>query len=227
MALTSTISAQQSVAVAASLDTQSILYTAVEPGSKGNNINVTHVNPGQPNQSLRVLVSDNSQSIFFYLATNALSAVTTTASELLAAVQKSVDATRLVTVALSGSGATVQAASTQLYFSSGANQGQQPNGATTFVLVITNSGAATTLSGIKPRAVRTGQTVPLSTKDSSLQDQSIFADNVIPASGTLTIRFQGTFYEPGSYDVECSAQSPGVANFSAASPVTVQVSKVY
>lgn len=73
-----------------------LLYTAQLPGSAGNNIRIKHVQAGI-STSLSVSVSTN--DITVNLATNGSGVATSTAAQVLAAVQASTPASALVTVA--------------------------------------------------------------------------------------------------------------------------------
>lgn len=116
-------------------------YTAVANGTAGNSVTVAYVDPGAANQSLSVSVSGT--AITVNLATNGGSAITSTGSLILAAIQASAAASALVTVALApantGAGVVIAIAATAL---SGATAGGfllQPGG----YLLLSQSEAST------------------------------------------------------------------------------------
>lgn len=82
-----------------------LTYTARNKGRAGNDISVTHVNPGAASQPLTVSVSG--KDITISLATNGASAITSTALTVAAAVAANVAANDLVTVAVEGAGTGV------------------------------------------------------------------------------------------------------------------------
>lgn len=98
----------------ASLVEQDITYTAVTAGAGGNSITITYVNPGTTNQGLSVGVVGN--AITVNLATNSVPALTSTATQIQAAVAAYPAAAALVTGVVTGTGSTVEtaAASTPL-----------------------------------------------------------------------------------------------------------------
>lgn len=98
-----------------------LTYTAREYGIGGNDITVTYRNPGANDASLRVEVVG--KSIIVHLATGEAGAITSTAAEILAAIEATNAANELVTVAImdadgggsdDGSGVVTAMASTPL-----------------------------------------------------------------------------------------------------------------
>ncbi|HXI15424.1 MAG TPA: capsid cement protein [Chloroflexota bacterium] len=87
-----------------------IRWTARDPGAAGNGISVRLVNPGAASQALSVVVAGN--DIVINLATDAASALTSTATLVMAAIAASAAANAFVTVANEGAstGAGVVAA---------------------------------------------------------------------------------------------------------------------
>lgn len=75
-----------------------VTLTARSAGAAGNSITLTLTNPGAPNQTLQISVV--SLAITASLATNGASALTTTASQLVTALQASSPAMALVSAAL-------------------------------------------------------------------------------------------------------------------------------
>lgn len=75
-----------------------LVFTAVKVGTVGNAITVAYVDPGAASQALGVVVAGN--AITVNLATDAGSLITSTASEILAALEASAAAMALISVAL-------------------------------------------------------------------------------------------------------------------------------
>lgn len=82
-------------------DDNALTFTAVEYGTVGNNISVTYADPGANDAALSVVVAG--PSIVVNLATDEAGDITSTAAEVLAAVGASLEASRLVTVAIQAS----------------------------------------------------------------------------------------------------------------------------
>ncbi|QTP60935.1 phage tail protein [Billgrantia antri] len=74
-----------------------ILYTAVEAGTAGNNVRVRYLDPGSASATLAVTVEGNDISIA--LATDVEGAVSSTAADIVTAVNGSAEASALVTAA--------------------------------------------------------------------------------------------------------------------------------
>lgn len=77
-----------------------LVFTARDPGSKGNGITVAYVDPGAASQSLAVTVSGSAISVS--LATNAGSAITSTAAQVKTAIEALFNADRLVVISNAG-----------------------------------------------------------------------------------------------------------------------------
>ena len=75
-------------------------FVADTNGTEGANISVTYVDPGAISQSLSVAVAGN--DITVSLATDGAGAITSTASDIMAAINADTDASALVTASLSG-----------------------------------------------------------------------------------------------------------------------------
>lgn len=75
-----------------------LVFTAVEPGADGNNITVALTDPSGNDQALAITVTDT--DIVVSLATGPAGAITTTASQLLAALNADEDAAALITTTL-------------------------------------------------------------------------------------------------------------------------------
>lgn len=97
------------VAASATFDmtaaTSDLTYTAVQAGTDGNYINITHVDPGAASRALSVSV--NVKTITVSLATNGAGAITSTAAEVKAAVNAHAQASLLVTAEDEGAGSGV------------------------------------------------------------------------------------------------------------------------
>lgn len=82
-----------------------LTYTAVNHGTEGNSITVTHVNPSAANRALTIVTSGN--DITIYLATNGSSVITSTAALVKAAINADPYASLLVTCEDESSGTGV------------------------------------------------------------------------------------------------------------------------
>lgn len=93
--------------VFASLIMQDLTYTSKE--YSGNYIRVRYVDPGSPSQSISVSVTSN-YDITVNLATDGGSAITSTATQIKAAIEANTPANALVLITISGTGANIQTA---------------------------------------------------------------------------------------------------------------------
>lgn len=100
-----------STAVAAELEVQDLTYTAVQAGVFGNSITITYLDPGGNDEALDVSVVGT--DIVVSLATGGAGAITSTANDILAAIEASAEASELVTVAVTGTGTDVQTAAAE------------------------------------------------------------------------------------------------------------------
>lgn len=116
-------------------DENGLTYTAKEYGAGGNDIAVTYVDPAAASQSLSVSVTG--KSIVVSLATNGGSTITSTAAQVLAAINASGPASELVSVAImaadtggadDGSGVVTAMAATSLAGGAGTGIGQAKPG---------------------------------------------------------------------------------------------------
>lgn len=96
----------------ATLVNQAITYSAVAFGAAGNAVTIALLDPGLPSQALSVTVSGSAISV--HLATDGGSLITSTATDVVAAIQASAAASALVTVSGSGLTALVALAATHL-----------------------------------------------------------------------------------------------------------------
>jgi hypothetical protein len=94
-------------------------YTAKEYGTDGNDISVTHVDPGGNSKSLVVTV--DGKDITISLATDGSGTITTTCNELKAAVDAHEGASALVDIAVEGTGEGVVEAKAKASLTGGVN----------------------------------------------------------------------------------------------------------
>ena len=102
-------------------DNNDLTFTAVVPGAAGNQLEVAYVDPSGNNQTLAVTVADGVISVS--LATGAGGAITSTANDILAAVNADATAGTLVTASLKtgNTGAGVVTAMSATNLSGGSN----------------------------------------------------------------------------------------------------------
>jgi hypothetical protein len=106
--------------IAATLTIADITYTAVNSiFFSGNSVSVAYTNPGAANSALAVTVSGNAISVS--LATNGSSAITSTATQIQAAIAAYPAAAALVTAAITGTGSNIQTAHTAANLAGGAD----------------------------------------------------------------------------------------------------------
>ncbi len=221
MALTATLSIEAPLAVVASNSFQSVSYEAVDAGAAGNSISIELVDPDDTDQDLVISVEDNAISVS--LATDEDGVITTDSDELAAALNDDEDASALIE-ATADVANVVQAPQDPTYLVGGEDQAPPANQAVRFVLTVSNSGAATTLSNIKPIAKNVDADQALMRMSWSAEDQSNFFNAVLPASGSLVVKFQANFHVPGDYSVDCVCSSPGVPDFKVTTPVEIVIS---
>jgi hypothetical protein len=89
--------AQAAVTINPTGDDNALVYTAVQYGARGNLISIAYVNPSANNAALAVTVSG--QAISVSLATNGGGSITSTAAQVLAAIEAHPVASTMVTVA--------------------------------------------------------------------------------------------------------------------------------
>lgn len=118
MAITARLDVSRSPASRASAVVQDLTYTADAYGTSGNSITITYTDPGGNNQPIAVSVIGNAISVS--LATNGGGTITSTATQVKAAVDGSAPAAALVDVAISGTAGTVQTAQSSTPLASGA-----------------------------------------------------------------------------------------------------------
>ena len=102
-----------------------VVWTAVADGTPGNVITVTYVDPSAPNQALSVARSG--PDITVNLATDVASLITTTADQIITAIQADTAISEIVTVALptGGTGTGVAGAVAQTTLSGGIDSSEQ------------------------------------------------------------------------------------------------------
>lgn len=85
-------------------ETSDVLFTAKKPGSAGNSITIQYKDPGLPNQQLGINVTGN--TIIVSLATDANGNITTTAGQIITAINNHPQASELVTASAKGAATT-------------------------------------------------------------------------------------------------------------------------
>ena len=108
------------LAIASTLEVQDLTYTAKTAGVAGDSITIAYIDPPGNNVALSVAVTGT--DIVVTLATNGSSVVTSTAAQIKAAVDAKVEAAALVSVAVTGTGTTVQAAAGATPLAGGADE---------------------------------------------------------------------------------------------------------
>lgn len=102
-----------------------VKYTSKVGGAAGNNIQVAHVDPAGNNVALSVVVTYSATTGYPVItvngATDGASALTSTATQVAAAVNASAEASQFVTASLPGTGASVITAAAAAPLASGAN----------------------------------------------------------------------------------------------------------
>ena len=96
------------VGAQAVLTVQDLDYASKRGGLSGNDIQIKYTDPSAANQSLSVVVTGT--LIDISLATDGASAITSTADDVKAVVDAGVNANKLVSISVSGTGTNVQAA---------------------------------------------------------------------------------------------------------------------
>lgn len=104
----------------ATLTNQSLTYTAKVSGASGNNITIALLDPGMADQSLSVSVAGDAISI--HLATDSMSAITSTPTLIKAAVNASTDAMNLL-IPVTGSGSSPVTAVVATHLATGRDGG--------------------------------------------------------------------------------------------------------
>jgi hypothetical protein len=108
------------LAIASTLVVEDLTYTAKTAGVAGDTITIAYIDP--PGNSVALSVAVTGTDIVVTLATNGSSVVTSTAAQIKAAVDAKVEAAALVSVAVTGTGTTVQAAAAEAPLASGADE---------------------------------------------------------------------------------------------------------
>jgi hypothetical protein len=211
MALTARLDVQGAAAVQASKVIQDLTYTAVAYGTAGNSITIRYVDPAGNDQALAVSVI--ASAITVSLATGPAGAITSTAAQIKAAVDASSPAHALVTVAVTGTGSTVQTAASVVNLASGAASAVSApqNQEIPMVATITNSaGAPVTL-----QSIRLLMDFPADTDmpKPPFAASSILAQNVtIGAGSTVYVGCSVAIFgiEVGSYVVDAEIVAPAL-----------------
>ena len=211
MALTARLDVQGAAAVQASKVIQDLTYTAVAYGTAGNAITVRYVDPGAINQAISVAVV--ASAITVNLATDGAGLITSTATQVKAAVDASSPAHALVSVAVSGTGSTVQAAVGATALANGAASAVSvpQNQQVPMVLTIINDSTAVTLQSIRLLvdypADPAAPIVPFAAAN-------VLAQNItVPTSGTVYVGCSIAIFgiELGAYVVDAEIIAPSIA----------------
>jgi len=121
-----------------------VTFTAVTPGTTGNAIKVAFLDPSTASAALSVDIA--ADTINVYLATNTSSALTTTAAQVVTAVNAHLAARTVVTAAKSGTGATVVAAKAATALAGGKDgNAKDAEGILLWDVDVTNGDAAGTM----------------------------------------------------------------------------------
>ena len=123
-----------------------LTYTAAAIGTGGNNITITHLDPGEPSTAINVAVSD--RHITVTLATDADGEILSTANEVASAIDALSAANGLVSVAVNGNGEGTPSTANNVRLSGGTNPPfplNEPVLVTDLYAAIANAGAAGTL----------------------------------------------------------------------------------
>lgn len=134
-------------AVAASLVVQDLTYTAQDAGADGNDISITYVDPMGNDQPIAVSVVGT--DIEVSLATGPGGAITSTAQDVLEAIEADMDASALVSVVVSGTAGDLQTAAALDNLENGADEQTTTAGSEVVsvdgnaILVLIEDGAST------------------------------------------------------------------------------------
>ena len=122
-AVTLNAGVKASLATGTEVGNNAITWTAVQPGTDGNSITVALIDPSADDAALSVSVTDT--DILVNLATGPSGTITSTAAQVIAAIEASAAASTLVTVANTGAstGASAVVAAAEANLTSGATSG--------------------------------------------------------------------------------------------------------
>lgn len=169
-----------------------VTYTAANVGVNGNNIRITHLDPGEPSTAINVSVTDKHISIT--LATDAEGAILSTADEVATAISADSAASALVNVAINGDGQGTPATAQAVRLAGGVNEPfplNEPVLITNIYTAIGQVGAGGTLRRSLQAIVDEGKTVIVMVRVEEGSDEQATAANVIGTVDQLTGRKTG------------------------------------
>ncbi len=164
-----------------------LTYTAAEIGTTGNNIRITHVNPGTPSAAIDVSVEQ--KKITVSLATDAAGELLSTADEVATAINADSAASALVGAAASGDGQGIAATAQAVALTGGVNEPfplNEPVLITNIYTAIGQAGAGGTLRRSLQAIVDEGKTVVVMVRVEEGQDEQETSANVIGTVDQLT-----------------------------------------
>ena len=169
-----------------------ITYTAASVGITGNNIRITHVDPGTPSAAIDVSVA--AKHITVTLGTDAEGELLSTAEEVATAINADADASALVSAAASGDGQGIAATAQGVALTGGVNEPfplDEPVLITNIYTAIGQVGAGGTLRRSLQAIVDEGKTVIVMVRVEEGQDEQETSANVIGTVDQLTGRKTG------------------------------------
>lgn len=157
-----------------------LTYTAASVGINGNNIRITHVNPGAPSAAIDVSVDQ--KKITVTLATDATGELLSTADEVATAINADSAASALVSAAASGDGQGIAATAQSVALTGGVNEPfplNEPVLITNIYTAIGNAGAGGTLRNALRAIVEETKAVVVVVRVEEGQDEDATTANVI------------------------------------------------
>lgn len=157
-----------------------LTYTAAAIGTGGNNITITHLDPGEPSTAINVAVSD--RHITVTLATDADGEILSTANEVASAIDALSAANGLVSVAVNGNGEGTPSTANKVRLSGGTNPPfplNEPVLVTDLYAAIANAGAAGTLRRALTAIVEETRAVVIVVRVEKGSDEQATTANVI------------------------------------------------
>lgn len=164
-----------------------ITYTAADVGINGNNIRITHVNPGTPSAAIDVSVA--AKHITVTLATDAEGELLSTAEEVATAIAADPDAAALISAEASGDGQGIAATAQAVALTGGVNEPfplNEPVLITNIYTAIGQAGAGGTLRRSLQTIVDEGKTVIVMVRVEKGEDEAATTANVIGSVDPLT-----------------------------------------
>ncbi|WP_153448727.1 phage tail sheath C-terminal domain-containing protein [Vibrio algicola] len=189
-----------------------LTFTAAKSGKEGNAISIELINPAAVSADLAVVV--NGKKITINLATDAQKAITSTATEIIAAIDADEDAKALVTATKLGTGLDPVGAHTRQYLAGGADEAF-PIGVPVAVAGSPKSAEALGTGGTLPAAIddifdQTGALVIVVRVAEGLDDEATQANVITGMQGWLDSQTE-TGYTPRILVAPEFSQFDGVA----------------